>query len=90
MIAHVTEPRRVSACLQWYYTLHNSSQLTTIWWGGPPGPRPTPWSALSGASTPAFGCGYAAWWGRRFRLPRPLAGVFLQLLRAGAFTGGIS
>src|ERR1700674_5317542 len=29
-----------------------------------PGLRPTPWSAISGASTPAFGCGYAAWWRR--------------------------
>jgi hypothetical protein len=33
-----------------------------------PGLRPPPWSALSGASSPAFGCRYAAWWDRRFRL----------------------
>ena len=33
-------------------------QHTTISWGGPPGPQPTPWSACS-----------AVFWGRRFRLP---------------------
>ena len=59
-----------------YYTL-SPSQPATILWGGPPGLRPTHWSASSDAQKihtrgsgadesihPTFGCGYAAWWGR--------------------------
>ena len=64
--------RRLSGCalvaamrLAWYYTPHNSSQLAK--------------NAFScGAGILAcrrlfrrrFGCGYAAWWGRRFACPR--------------------
>jgi len=32
-----------------YYTTLEPSQRGTILWGGPPGPRPTPWSACSNA-----------------------------------------
>jgi hypothetical protein len=63
---------RKFCCWSWYYAPHSSLQRATTWWGGPPGPRPTPWSACSDASTPPFACGYAAcwtWWGRLFRLP---------------------
>ena len=58
-----------------YYTPHSSSQRATNWWGGPPGPRPTPWSACSDASTPPFGCGYTAWWGGLSACSRLLAGL---------------
>jgi hypothetical protein len=60
-----------------YHYIFRLSQPATILWGGPPGPRPTPWSACSdaaragpggpartGASAPRFGCGEAAKWGR--------------------------